>query len=516
MSRNGYQATYSQTVVRQVRTDGPSNKQYRSFGNKLVLVHAEEKEVVHHNGQSVSGASTRPIPRSRRCSGLNTPAAGGSTTTLSAGYRKRNALSLVREPNFDSSKRGRMVASGCSPDVPVSRGDASSLPQPQSTLGPQLVAEQADKAPVASCSRSIEEDRNLVHVQKSTVIQAAHGTRGDLPTLRAKRAKGYHDIATNTGTKSRFVWVNPELQLGPKNEKTSATAEPTYMSGKQLNPSKQAVTCQARKVISKHRKLRRIGGELYEISAHKVRKIASGASGTSSSPCKLIREPKTRTRGVSAKRVVKIASGRMILSTRKAVTPPGSAASAVQRCLRNIRARNCAEKAKHRRGLCLTYCRLGTCLKAREGRCSCVHDPQKVAVCAKWLQGRCADPQCRLQHQVCPELMPVCTFFLQGLCSSPSCPYLHVNVSPTAPPCKAFLAGYCSLGSRCTKRHITARMLKLEKTTAPGRKGDVDGLSSPADGGGEVNMAHLVPSFLRPSPPSSQASASSLGKPGAI
>lgn len=49
-------------------------------------------------------------------------------------------------------------------------------------------------------------------------------------------------------------------------------------------------------------------------------------------------------------------------------------------------------------------------------RCKYVHDSSKVAVCPKWLQGRCADDACPLQHQLRPELMPVCSFFLQ-VCS---------------------------------------------------------------------------------------------------
>jgi hypothetical protein len=55
--------------------------------------------------------------------------------------------------------------------------------------------------------------------------------------------------------------------------------------------------------------------------------------------------------------------------------------------------------------------RTGKC-KNRQ-RCKFVHDPSKVAVCPKWLQGRCEAVACPLQHQQQPDLMPVCTFFLQ-------------------------------------------------------------------------------------------------------
>jgi hypothetical protein len=57
--------------------------------------------------------------------------------------------------------------------------------------------------------------------------------------------------------------------------------------------------------------------------------------------------------------------------------------------------------------------RHGQCALAHAGRCPKVHDPAKVAVCTRWLLGRCDGKACRLQHRVAPELMPACTFFLQ-------------------------------------------------------------------------------------------------------
>ena len=138
-----------------------------------------------------------------------------------------------------------------------------------------------------------------------------------------------------------------------------------------------------------------------------------------------------------------------------------------------------------------------------------MHDPTKVRVCARWLQGRCTADPCLLQHQVVPDLMPVCSFFLQvgscsrrgcccscrwpraaaccgqgpsplrhavaalpaqprfhappplacavqGCCSNVDCPYLHVRAAPGTAPCAAFRQGYCPLGARCPQQHAYA------------------------------------------------------------
>ncbi len=58
-------------------------------------------------------------------------------------------------------------------------------------------------------------------------------------------------------------------------------------------------------------------------------------------------------------------------------------------------------------------CRTGRCLGQEKGTCRYLHKPDTVAVCPRWVQGKCSDGKCRLQHRLCPDLMPICTFFLQ-------------------------------------------------------------------------------------------------------
>lgn len=52
-----------------------------------------------------------------------------------------------------------------------------------------------------------------------------------------------------------------------------------------------------------------------------------------------------------------------------------------------------------KQGLCVHYTRFGVC-KRGDGKCLYVHDPEKVAVCTKFLRGSCSDPACRLTHKV--------------------------------------------------------------------------------------------------------------------
>lgn len=91
---------------------------------------------------------------------------------------------------------------------------------------------------------------------------------------------------------------------------------------------------------------------------------------------------------------------------------------------------------------CQFFTRFGKCNK-EDGKCLYIHDPSKVAVCTKFLNGLCSNPNCKLTHkvykvsinlikcacfykschlicyciflmQVIPERMPDCSYFLQG------------------------------------------------------------------------------------------------------
>merc|ERR1712079_130110 len=94
---------------------------------------------------------------------------------------------------------------------------------------------------------------------------------------------------------------------------------------------------------------------------------------------------------------------------------------------------------------CMFYNKFGKCKKKEDGVCPYIHDPEKVAVCRKFLQGNCFRDACLLSHKVAPEKMPNCKYYLEGVCSRDPCPYRHVKVSDSADICPDFLKGFCPL-----------------------------------------------------------------------
>ncbi|XP_069376411.1 zinc finger CCCH domain-containing protein 3 [Paralichthys olivaceus] len=176
-----------------------------------------------------------------------------------------------------------------------------------------------------------------------------------------------------------------------------------------------------------------IGGSLYRVSANKLsRTVASNMSisrtGRFSNP--------------------------HVSSTIPAWTRPSStrhlASRAVQRSLAIIRH---AHQKKQQKQYCMYYNRFGKC--NRGNSCPYIHDPDKVAVCTRFLRGTCkqADGTCPFSHKVAKEKMPVCSYFLKGICNNSDCPYSHVYVSRKAEVCEDFVKGYCPEGEKCKKKH---------------------------------------------------------------
>jgi len=103
---------------------------------------------------------------------------------------------------------------------------------------------------------------------------------------------------------------------------------------------------------------------------------------------------------------------------------------------------------------CMFFNKFGKCNKKEKGMCPYIHDPEKVAVCRRFLAGHCPNSACLLSHKVAPEKMPSCKFFLAGNCTKgQDCPYRHVKVNDAAEVCPDFLKGFCPVGSDCKKKH---------------------------------------------------------------
>ncbi|XP_072245055.1 zinc finger CCCH domain-containing protein 3 isoform X2 [Leuresthes tenuis] len=176
-----------------------------------------------------------------------------------------------------------------------------------------------------------------------------------------------------------------------------------------------------------------IRGSLYRVSANKL--------------------SRTVTTNMSINRTGR-SSSHHISHVTPALTRPSStrhlASRAVQRSIAIIRH---ARQKKQQKQYCMYYNRFGKCNHGTS--CPFIHDPDKVAVCTRFLRGTCkqADGACPFSHKVAKEKMPVCSYFLKGICNNSNCPYSHVYVSRKAEVCEDFVKGYCPEGEKCKKKH---------------------------------------------------------------
>ncbi|KAK7500294.1 hypothetical protein BaRGS_00008517 [Batillaria attramentaria] len=122
-----------------------------------------------------------------------------------------------------------------------------------------------------------------------------------------------------------------------------------------------------------------------------------------------------------------------------------------QRSIARVAAKFKKDNTRNKKKFCLFYSRFGKC--SRGQKCPYTHDPDKIAVCTRFLRGTCKVEQCPFSHKVAKEKMPVCAFFLRGVCAREDCPYLHVKVSQGAEVCQDFVNGFCSLADKCQKLH---------------------------------------------------------------
>ncbi|XP_073708652.1 uncharacterized protein zc3h3 [Garra rufa] len=176
------------------------------------------------------------------------------------------------------------------------------------------------------------------------------------------------------------------------------------------------------------RSMRWIGGALYRVSANKLSRTQTTCT------------PNSR-QGEWYNPYVSSAGNQGRTSATRYV-----ASRAVQKSLAIIRqARQKKQKAKQ---YCMYYNRFGKCNHG--DACPYIHDPDKVAVCTRFLRGTCkqTDGTCPFSHKVAKEKMPVCLYFLKGICNNSSCPYSHVYVSRKADVCKDFVRGYCPQGDK--------------------------------------------------------------------
>ncbi|XP_008157933.3 zinc finger CCCH domain-containing protein 3 [Eptesicus fuscus] len=263
--------------------------------------------------------------------------------------------------------------------------------------------------------------------------------RAHLPGREASNLNALPAPATSKVIKTRYRIVK-KTPVSPFNAAPFPLSLPSWRTRRlslsrslvlnRLRPARGGGRVQLGSPRWRDRGYRCIGGVLYRVTANKLAKTPG------------------RPRAEGACRPL-LRAGRL--------DPPGScsrslASRAVQRSLAIVRQ---ARQRRRRAGqeYCMYYNRFGRCNRGEH--CPYIHDPEKVAVCTRFLRGTCkkTDGTCPFSHQVSKEKMPVCSYFLKGICSNSDCPYSHVYVSRKAEVCTDFLKGYCPLGAKCKKKH---------------------------------------------------------------
>ncbi|XP_062987268.1 zinc finger CCCH domain-containing protein 3 [Elgaria multicarinata webbii] len=195
----------------------------------------------------------------------------------------------------------------------------------------------------------------------------------------------------------------------------------------------------------RNRGLRCIGGVMYRVSANKLAKTSSSPARSGDAACR------SHTRAAKTEPAHSISGYSPPGCPSRLATSRYIASRAVQRSLAIIR--QAKQKKEKKKEYCMYYNRFGKCNRGES--CPYIHDPEKVAVCTRFLRGTCkkTDGTCPFSHKVSKDKMPVCSYFLKGICNNSNCPYSHVYVSRKAEVCPDFLKGYCPLGEKCKKKH---------------------------------------------------------------
>lgn len=153
------------------------------------------------------------------------------------------------------------------------------------------------------------------------------------------------------------------------------------------------------------------------------------------------------------------------ISSRKVTNTKIVAQQVLQRSI--FLSRTAKLRKARKQEYCMFFNRFGRCYKGTS--CPYKHDPDKVAICTRFLRGMCnkASGVCPFSHKVSKDRMPVCRFFLKGICTQVDCPYSHVKVNNSASICKDFVQGFCAKGEKCTKKHLLECAEYSQKGSCP-------------------------------------------------
>ncbi|XP_072458936.1 zinc finger CCCH domain-containing protein 3 isoform X2 [Notamacropus eugenii] len=292
-------------------------------------------------------------------------------------------------------------------------------------------------------------NRGLVQITKHRLCRL-QPSRGP---LLAKEATSLHALRTSPSnkvikTRYRIVKKNfpSPFSLPPFNAPSSSWRA-RRLAASRLNRMRHSALSgksQTSPPTWKSKGYRCIGGVMYRVSANKLSKTSGKPNdGNNKHPLRA-----GRTDGAISSPCYSPGSA----SLGRGSTSRSIASRAIQRSLAIIR--QARQKKEKKRDYCMYYNRFGKCNRGQH--CPYIHDPEKVAVCTRFLRGTCkkTDGTCPFSHHVSKEKMPVCSYFLKGICNNSDCPYSHVYVSKKAEVCVDFLKGYCPMGEKCKKKHM--------------------------------------------------------------
>ncbi|XLT29090.1 hypothetical protein HN873_060382 [Arachis hypogaea] len=455
------------------------SNQYETPDNQSSPLSKLENQVEANDGH-ISSFSTRRIvytkPKTNQLVATSNSRDEKSQTAFSEGYYKRCKNQLVRNMNQTVAVPNATLDSDAQGSCKVLCNRKFSKRQLHKVAGRSFKSLRASLVWTLCGKKSPKNGHNSWHSQKvlpqlfpwkrptylrSVVHNSASCSNSSFLSAISKKLLHFRKMDTvyTRSTRGFSLWKSKVLSVGGSSLKWSKSIE---KNSKQANEEATlAVAAVERKkreqkgaaCVGSHanKRIFRIGSVRYKMdpSRRTLQRISddeSLLSATTDSGLAVKRAYIPRRLVIGNDEYVRIGNGNQLIRDPKKRTRK-LANEKVRWSLHTARQR-LARKQKY----CQFFTRFGKCNK-EGGKCPYVHDPSKIAVCTKFLNGLCSTPNCKLTHKVIPERMPDCSYFLQGLCTNRNCPYRHVNVNPKASVCEGFLKGYCADGNECRKKH---------------------------------------------------------------
>ncbi|XP_016167014.1 uncharacterized protein LOC107609527 [Arachis ipaensis] len=438
------------------------SNQYETPDNQSSPLSKLENQVEANDGH-ISSFSTRRIvytkPKTNQLVATSNSRDEKSQTAFSEGYYKRCKNQLVRNMNQTVAVPNATLDSDAQGSCKVLCNRKFSKRQLHKVAGRSFKSLRASLVWTLCGKKSPKNGHNSWHSQKvlpqlfpwkrPTYLRSVVHNSASCSNSSFLSAIRKMDTVYTRSTRGFSLWKSKVLSVGGSSLKWSKSIE---KNSKQANEEATlAVAAVERKKREQKERIFRIGSVRYKMdpSRRTLQRISddeSLLSATTDSGLAVKRAYIPRRLVIGNDEYVRIGNGNQLIRDPKKRTRK-LANEKVRWSLHTARQR-LARKQKY----CQFFTRFGKCNK-EGGKCPYVHDPSKIAVCTKFLNGLCSTPNCKLTHKVIPERMPDCSYFLQGLCTNRNCPYRHVNVNPKASVCEGFLKGYCADGNECRKKH---------------------------------------------------------------